>query len=579
MIITQIKVHNYRGIIDQTFLLQNYSLFVGPNNSGKSSMINAIRAFYEKDGFKFKNETDFPLIKTDDKESWIEIIFKLTKAENDSLAEEYQQKNENLILRKYFETETKTKEGKSASGIIFGYHADGTLSDESFYGAKNVQSGKIGDIIYIPAVSRVDEHTKLTGPSALRDLLQNIMSATLTDSKNYETFQTQVSSFSEGICQEKTKEGYSIHSFEGELNDSINPWGVNFQIQLRTPLANEIVKSMINYEFEDLIHGKPQEIENYGSGFQRHFIYSLINISSRYTIKKEKKKSKDFTPRMTLLLFEEPEAFLHPPQQDILARNLMKFSTPEENQVICSTHSPHFVSRNANNIPGLIHFCRKDGAIHTYQINAAEWNSIIDANQSINKIAEKFRRMKAKLSEEDQKPEMESIKQFLWLNPDRCGLFFANHVILVEGPTEVALINKLIGEEKVRNSNSGLYVLDSIGKYNIHRFMNLVSALGISHSVIHDDDENRDEHLELNQLIEESKSQFTFTIKQIPKDLESFLSIPSAGSPHRKPQHVLFLYENEKIAPDKIKAFCEMVDSCIPNTPLGDRAIAVKTTS
>jgi len=70
MIISKIHVHNFRGILDQSFLLQNYSLFVGPNNSGKSSMINAIRAFYEKDGFRSKKEVDFPFIKTDDSENW-----------------------------------------------------------------------------------------------------------------------------------------------------------------------------------------------------------------------------------------------------------------------------------------------------------------------------------------------------------------------------------------------------------------------------------------------------------------------------------------------------------------------------
>jgi predicted ATP-dependent endonuclease of OLD family len=557
------------------FLLQNYSLFVGPNNSGKSSMINAIRAFYEKDGFKFKKEIDFPLIKTDDKESWIEIVFQLTKEEDDSLAEEYRQKNRQLIVKKFFETETKI-EGKSANGVIFGYHPDGTSS--TFYGAKNVQTGKFGDIIFIPAVSRVDEHTKLTGPSALRDLLQDIMSATMAESDNYKTFKQQVSCFSNGICQEKTKDGHSIQLFEDKLNESINPWGVNFQIQLRTPLVNEIVKSMLSYEFDDLTHGKPQEIDSYGSGFQRHFIYSLINISAQYTTKKEKKKPKDFTPSMTLLLFEEPEAFLHPPQQDILARNLMKFSNLEEKQVICSTHSPHFVSRNSNNIPGLVHFRKEGGAIETHQINSDDWNNIIDANQSINKIADKYPKMKAKLSNDDEKPDMEAIKQFLWLNPDRCGLFFANHVILVEGPTEVALINKLIGDEKIAKSDYGLYVLDCIGKYNIHRFMNLISSLGINHSVIFDDDNNRNEHEELNKLIEESRTPFTFAVKQITKDLESFLSIPSAGSVHRKPQHVLYLYANGKIGKEKIDDFCKMIDLCIPPAVKDDEPDAVAKT-
>jgi putative ATP-dependent endonuclease of the OLD family len=567
MIISQIHVHNYRGILDQTFLLQNYSLFVGPNNSGKSSMINAIRAFYEKDGFKFKKETDFPFIKTTDKESWIEIIFQLTPEEDDSLSVEYRQKNRQLILKKFFETETKTQDNKSANGIIFGYHPDGILSKESFYGAKNVQSGKIGDIIYIPAVSSVDEYTKLSGPSALRDLLQNIMSSTLAESKSYEIFQEQVSCFSDGMCDEKNKEGHSINIFEGELNKSLNPWGVNFKIHLKTPLANDIVKSMLDYDLKDLTHGKSQNMESYGSGFQRHFIYSLINISSQYATKKEKKKPKDFTPSMTLLLFEEPEAFLHPPQQDILARNLMKFSNPDENQVVCSTHSPHFVSRNSNNIPGLIHFSRETGIIKTYQISVDEWDSIVDANQSINKIAAKYSKMEKLLREADKTPEMEAVKQFLWLNPDRCGMFFANHVLLVEGPTEVALMNKLIGEGKIKNSDCGLYTLDCIGKYNIHRFMNLVSSLGINHSVIHDDDNNRDEHQEINQLIEESKTSFTLTIKQIPKDIESFLSIQPAGSIHRKPQHVLYLYEHGQIPSERIDAFCAMIDSCLPQQP------------
>ncbi|HOB59454.1 MAG TPA: AAA family ATPase [Methanoregulaceae archaeon] len=566
MIISKINLHNYRGIHDINFELQNYSLFVGPNNSGKSTLVNAIRAFYEKDGFKYRKDTDTPLIHPKDKESWIEIHFKLTNEENESLAEEYKQNNNQLFVRKYFDTETKTHDGKSANGIIFGYNSEGMLSDEPFYGAKNVQSGKFGDIIYIPAVSKVDEHTKLTGPSALRDLVQNILSSTITESGNYDEFKEQVSIFSEGLRQEKTKEGYSIQSFEGELNESLNPWGVKFKIKLKTPAPHEIVKAMLDYDFEDMMHGKTQLIDNYGSGFQRHFIYSLINISSHYTFIKEKKKSKDFSPSMTLILFEEPEAFLHPSQQDILARNLMKFSDPDINQVVCSTHSPHFVSRNSNNIPGLIHFSNENGIIKTYQIGDDEWKSIVDSNQIVNKIADKYPKMKKRLQEDDLKPEMESVKNFLWLNPDRCGIFFANHAVLVEGPSEVALINKLIGDNKIKKSNCGLYVMDCIGKYNIHRFMNLISSLGIKHSVIFDDDDNQEEHLEFNQLIEESRNPlFTYAIKKIPKNLESFLSIPNAGSDHRKPQHILYLYECGSIAKDKIDSFCGMIDSCLPN--------------
>jgi hypothetical protein len=89
----------------------------------------------------------------------------------------------------------------------------------------------------------------------------------------------------------------------------------------------------------------------------------------------------------------------------------------------------------------------------------------------------------------------------------------------------------------------------------------------VQHAVLHDDDDNENEHKELNQLIADSTIQgFTVSIKQIVKNLETFLSIPSAKSPHRKPQHILYCYTNGSINPDKIKEFCDLVVSCFPNT-------------
>ena len=71
----------------------------------KVPVINAIRAFYEKDGFKFKRDSDIPFIKSNDKESWIEITYQLSKEEHDSLAKEYQLPARQLIVKKFLETE------------------------------------------------------------------------------------------------------------------------------------------------------------------------------------------------------------------------------------------------------------------------------------------------------------------------------------------------------------------------------------------------------------------------------------------------------------------------------------------
>lgn len=268
---------------------------------------------------------------------------------------------------------------------------------------------------------------------------------------------------------------------------------------------------------------------------------------------------------MTFILFEEPEAFLHPPQQELLARNLRGLAKVEGHQVLCSTHSSHFVSKNAEHIPSISHLRREKGCVTVCQIDHKAWDEIVDANQAINKIAPKWSKLKKRLDSDDLKPEMEAVKYFLWLNPDRCGLFFANHVLMVEGPSEQAFINKLLGDGIIKLPNNGVYILDTIGKYNMHRFMNLLSHIGIPHSVLHDDDNNQNEHADLNQLIQDSKHhELTVTIQTIPDKLESFLGLPSPTSEHRKPQHLLFHHESGLIKDDKLRAFCSLVEGCIP---------------
>ena len=561
-----VHVHNFRGVLDQEISLKGYSLLVGANNSGKSTVIDAIRAFYEKDGFKFKPDNDFPYGTTSDQESWVELSFTLTDEEFESLADVYRTPSSTeLRVRKYFKTDTKMHDGKPAAGFIFGYKADGSLSDESFYGAKNVQSGKFGDLVYIPAISKVDEHAKLSGPSALRDLLNDIMSDVVKSGEAYGEFKAGVQTFSESIRHEETSDGRSLSGFEAELNSLLVSWQTNFTLKFPPPPAADIVRSMLKWDLIDQVHGREQDIESFGSGFQRHFIYALIQVGSRYVSSKRKTKAKDFTPELTLILFEEPEAFLHPPQQEELARNLKALAGKENWQVLCATHSAHFVSKNAEDIPAIIRLSRSDAEVKTFQISGNDWDSIIDANQSINAIAGKYPKMAKRLQEDDLRPDMEAVKYFIWLNTDRSSAFFAEHVLLVEGPTEVALISKLISDGRIRNAHPGLHVMDCIGKYNIHRFMNLCIHMGLPHSVIHDDDRNRDEHIEINQLIEDSKDpDLTLAIRPIPGELGEMLGLPAPGGDHRKPQHTLYLYETGKIDEEKLRAFCKLVEECLP---------------
>lgn len=556
MKLERIEIHNFRGIHDAQITMADYTLLVGPNNAGKSTVIDALRVFYEK-GIKFVPAQDTPKVAGSDEESWIELTFRLTSSESESLADEYTNPDHLLRLRKYL-----VSHGKAwSTGIIYARRSDGELSDNAFYGARNVQSGKIGELIFIPAVSKVDDHTRLTGPSALRDLVAGIMTDVVEGSQEYKALTASVHDFAGGVKKMTNEHGQSLGGFETDLNELLAPWQTRFDLNLVTPSPAEIIKSMLDWTVTEEQCGSPQDISYFGSGFQRHFIYSLIRLAAKYMPMKASSKAKDFTPRLNLVLFEEPEAFLHPPQQEELGRSLAALAKSEDWQVICTTHSAHFVSRNMDRIPSIVRLRRSKGVVTAHQVDQATWQAIIDANQAVNSIAAKYPTLKKKLADDDTKAEMEAVRYALWLNPDRASMFFANHVLLVEGPTEVSLLNRLADDGRVELP-AGTYVLDCMGKLNIHRFMNLLGALAVPHSVLHDDDNNNDYHTEANKLISDSANEFTVGLSSIPGDLEKFLGLTPAGAHHRKPQHVMYLYTSGRVDDVGLSNLCKLVREC-----------------
>lgn len=42
-----IKIHNFRSVLDAAIEAHGYMLLVGANNAGKSTILNALRVFYD----------------------------------------------------------------------------------------------------------------------------------------------------------------------------------------------------------------------------------------------------------------------------------------------------------------------------------------------------------------------------------------------------------------------------------------------------------------------------------------------------------------------------------------------------
>lgn len=562
MKIKTITIHNYRGILDATFSAYDYSLIVGANNSGKTTIADAIRCFYEKDSFKFDKTKDFPRgIHTTDSDSWIEITFLLTDHEHESLKQDYQTQDNTLRLRKYFLPFGSRKPG------IYQVSPDGTVSGDMFYGAKNVQEGKVGNLIYIPAISKVDDITKLTGPSALRDMLNGIMGAVVEKSEAYHNLSSSIDKFAEAIQDLKTADNLSLEGFQDEINSLLAPWKTQFSLEMNAPSSGEIIKNMISWGLSDLgLPGQKEtevDIDRFGSGFQRFFIYSLVRLSAKYIPRNSNTKPKDFQPDFTLVLFEEPEAYLHPEQQEELARELKRMGSTDNWQVLCTTHSPHFVSRSMDDIPTLVRVQKDSGIVHVFQIDESKLSEMFSSNVDYGSF---FDNLPEKKQPKDHDLNLEALKYSMWISPERAALFFATNVLLVEGASEVVFITRLVSDGKVRLP-MGTHVVDCFGKFNVHRFILLLDGLGITHSVLHDkDNDDNEEQVAWNAFLQSKKAGRTRQIKCLENDLEGFLGIDKPTEKSRKPLSILMKYVNGEIDEQHISKFAQTIESLFSAT-------------
>ena len=164
--------------------------------------------------------------------------------------------------------------------------------------------------------------------------------------------------------------------------------------------------------------------------------------------------------------------------------------------------------------------------------------------------------------DENRNLDMEAIKYFLWLNPARCGMFFAEQVLLVEGMTEVVFVNYLLTQGHIELPKGGLFVLDCFGKYNMHRFMGLMGKLGIRHSILYDSDDG-EKHRQLADLISSNNNSFTAKTGILNPDLEDALGIPKAARRDQKPQHLMFQLEHNTIERTKLNEVVAIISDLI----------------
>lgn len=444
------------------------------------------------------------------------------------------------------------------------------VQPSAFYGSKNVAQGKLGKLIYIPAVAKTSDQMKLTGPSPFRELMDVVVGSRLLTHSYFE----KVNKAIEDLAGKASEEGGPFESFTREFQAKFTPkWGVSMRLRLRKPSKEDIMKTMLFPVFVDpALGGMELELESFGQGMQRSAINELIEMLPAYQKLKqdeeEKKKAEEqaeqekakpaaeekatsrskktdevFSADYTLVLYEEPEAFLHPSQQMALAVKLREFGAQPNQQVIASSHSSVFASRKVGALHQMARFERCSGQTHVYQPEggqlAGELDSLAKKISSSLKIAQR--------GSDAQRKHRDEQFYATWLDTERTAVFFANKVLLVEGSTERVLFDYLLSEKwsDMLSELGNFAVLQCGGKFNVPRYMELMRTFGIGFGIMIDDDRPKKgqergkgapDQDGLNQFIakmcklEQFRDVCCAEPVMLPENLEAFLGSPQFDS-------------------------------------------------
>ncbi len=460
MLITKIDVRNYRLLKDFSIdLREDFSLVVGKNNTGKTSLVSVLEKFILKEDKFSYNDFCIPLRKdflelekgtkdSSDIKITLDLFIEYNEADNlrnipilnldpkentFKLSFEYLlEKEESILLlkdfKKYMEQHVHTKDilyflernhSKYFKTIIRAVDPN----DETVF--KVLRFDEIRKIINLQTVNakRGVANGAETGQfkrsnSALsklsHDYFKNSDDPNATDRIGLQDALIQ--------ADEELTKGYQ-EAFK-DVVSSIKSFTNDSSVKIRSTLdAVSLLKDNSSVVYDDKSEELPED--HNGLGYMNLFaiLFKLHIIFDSF--KKTYSPTED-PADINLLIIEEPEAHTHPQMQYTFIKNVKVLLTEQKKtltnlQTVMSTHSAHITSQA--DFDDIKYFLR----------SAGEGNVLV---KNLSKLQLK------KTATDDEKRAFKFLKQYLTLH--KSELFFADKIIFVEGDTERILLPAMI---------------------------------------------------------------------------------------------------------------------------------------
>ena len=272
-----------------------------------------------------------------------------------------------------------------------------------------------------------------------------------------ENYSDEYNNLIEGVknLQSKITGSESVESLNTELNKHFQKVFADLTLKIQATKDENIkIEDAFKKNHSVIVERKenPRKetfLQN-GHGVIRQALFNFLTFL---------KRDSETNRKQYLILFEEPEVFLHPKIAFKLRESLYELAENSPYQIMCATHSPL-----------MIDISKPHASLIRVIKNSNETTTAFQIGEDV------FAR------DEEQKERVQMINRF---NPYICETFYADKVLLVEGDTETIVYRDLL---KKYYPNEEIFVLNTGSKNNIPFFQEILTKFQINHFVIHDTD-------------------------------------------------------------------------------------------
>ena len=434
--------------------MDNIIVLIGPNNAGKSAILDAYAAFAtagsEMPLSRFHNENASVPVE-------IEAVFTdVTEGDQGKIGG-----------TKWLHADPDVG---SCVRVLWTWDAPGEKGKKSSWddGTKSWQSGGMGGFdsllqSCIPAPIRISPRDDPASTELkIAEILTEVVKTQLKEDASkaaqiLEELEKLTKSFGESVKEDVSKACLLIESklaaiFPGHAIEFVPATG-KFEPEKAIGTG-----SHVRVRRGD---SKSIPIGQQGTGFQRAFLWSaLAALGDLGRLKHGKATVTADRPKM--LLVDEPESFLHPPSVRAAREALYGVSAAAGWQVMATTHSAVFIDV------------------------AKPHTTIVRINRDGTSSPKTFSTDRAGFGAE----ERDRLRMIRSCHPTVNEFFFADQVYLVEGETEHVVLAALL-EKSDAEWASKRHVVNCMGKANIPLFARILNQFGVAYTILHDADAPR----------------------------------------------------------------------------------------